>query len=34
VRRELDRSGVTDLVGTDAYFEDLEQVSHALPPRS
>jgi MFS superfamily sulfate permease-like transporter len=26
VRGELDRSGVTDLVGTDAYFEDLEQV--------
>jgi MFS superfamily sulfate permease-like transporter len=25
VREELDRSGVTELVGTDAYFGDLEQ---------
>jgi SulP family sulfate permease len=27
VRRELDRSGVTDLVGTDAYLDDLVHVS-------
>jgi anti-anti-sigma regulatory factor len=26
VRAELDRSGVTELVGQDAYFEDLEQL--------
>jgi high affinity sulfate transporter 1 len=26
VRRELDRSGVTDIVGTDAYFDNLEEV--------
>jgi high affinity sulfate transporter 1 len=26
VRRELDRSGVTDIVGKDAYFESLEEV--------
>ena len=25
VRVELDRSSVTELIGTDAYFEDLEE---------
>jgi MFS superfamily sulfate permease-like transporter len=30
VRRQLDRSGVTDIVGNDAYFESLEQAGEAL----
>jgi high affinity sulfate transporter 1 len=30
VRRELDRSGVTELVGKDAYYDDLDQVRRKL----
>lgn len=31
VREELDRLGVTDLVGSDAYFETVEEAIDAYP---